>query len=572
MSDNIPYEIQMEIIKKVSNVKSLIQFRSVSKPWKSFIDSSQFINGYGSRHTQPHSHILTYYTSYSSDTKFICLVDDDIETFKVQQKKLTPFVVSPLLKQYFVSRVVGACHGLLCLYGFHKGYRKGMVVIWNPSIGKSFGIAAPYYSGTDYGFGVCPVTKDPTLVDIKHRINMPWYVEVFTLSSRVWNVIPSSNLPRQSVRLNPKTQVVIGRFIYWGAFDMTSADAKYIVVSFDLITKEFKVVDLPDSLRNVCVAKLRESLVVYGSVYVDGAECCGVWVMEHDSSFRKLFTIGARVSEILGFSKSGETIFEIRKEGVSLATLDVYDPCSHEIKNLEISGVDSSFFMGSYKESLLLLDHLDSRGTEIRDDGMAILGRGNAPISCLALRGCKWAIRNCLLVTNKAMKALAKRGRLQHEFRLLRNLDICNRQGIYLKSVKYLKKPYFHALQWTGIGQTSLILIANTVLPQICRERPWLTICKDGCEVGCRDGWCVHWGTEIRDDGMAILGRGNAPISYLSLRGCKWVTDKGIKFLLGSKGLIELCIKNCLLVMNKAMKALAKRGRLQHELRLLRKT
>ncbi|GKB55339.1 probable galacturonosyltransferase 7 isoform X2 [Tanacetum coccineum] len=338
MSDNIPYEIQLEIIKKVSNVKSFIQFRSVSKPWKSFIDSSQFINGYGSRHTQPHSHILTYYTSYSSDTKFICLVDDDIETFKVQQKKLTPFVVSPLLKQYFVSRVVGACHGLLCLYGFHKGYRKGMVVIWNPSIGKSFGIAAPYYSGTDYGFGVCPVTKDPTLVKIKHEFDMPWHVEVFTLSSGVWN----------------------------GANDMTYADAKYIVVSFDLITKEFKLVDLPDSLRNeldgthVSLAKLRESLVVYGSICVDGTECCGVWVMERDSSFRKLFTIGARVSKILGFSKNGETIFEIRKEGVRLATIDVYDPRSQQINNLRISGVEGSFFMGSYKESLLLLDYSDS--------------------------------------------------------------------------------------------------------------------------------------------------------------------------------------------------------------------
>ncbi|GJT14246.1 F-box domain, cyclin-like protein [Tanacetum coccineum] len=43
-------------------------------------------------------------------------------------------------------------------------------------------------------------------------------------------------------------------------------------------------------------------------------------------------------------------------------------------------------------------------------------------------------------------------------------------------------------------------------------------------------------GTEIRDDGMAILGQGNAPISCLSLRGCKWVTDNGIKLLLGSKG------------------------------------
>ncbi|GKC89009.1 probable LRR receptor-like serine/threonine-protein kinase isoform X2, partial [Tanacetum coccineum] len=84
MSDNIPFDIQMEIIKKVSSVKSLIQFRSVSKPWKSFIDSSEFIKGYGARHTYPHSHILSYISDalYEGESKYICLVDDDIETFK----------------------------------------------------------------------------------------------------------------------------------------------------------------------------------------------------------------------------------------------------------------------------------------------------------------------------------------------------------------------------------------------------------------------------------------------------------------------------------------------------------
>ncbi|GKE73317.1 probable galacturonosyltransferase 7 isoform X2, partial [Tanacetum coccineum] len=215
MSDNIPFEIQMEIIKKVSNVKSLIQFRSVSKPWKSFIDSSDFIKGYGARHTQPHSRILSYrYHSWKGDANFICLVDDDNETFKIQQE-LAPSVVSPLLKQYTVYKVVGACHGLLCLYGLHKSYKKTMAVIWNPSIGKSFGIVAPWNIWTDdyrtdYGFGVCPVTKDPTLVKIKHRIGMPWHVEVFTLSSRVWNVIPSSNILFESIRIDlkphPKTQ------------------------------------------------------------------------------------------------------------------------------------------------------------------------------------------------------------------------------------------------------------------------------------------------------------------------------------------------------------------------------
>ncbi|MFS8020210.1 putative F-box domain-containing protein [Helianthus anomalus] len=48
MSDNIPFEIQVEIIKKL-RVKSLIQFRSVSKAWKSLIDSSDFITHYNTQ-------------------------------------------------------------------------------------------------------------------------------------------------------------------------------------------------------------------------------------------------------------------------------------------------------------------------------------------------------------------------------------------------------------------------------------------------------------------------------------------------------------------------------------------
>ncbi|GJS03146.1 probable galacturonosyltransferase 7 isoform X2 [Tanacetum coccineum] len=374
MSDNIPFDIQQEIIKKVSNVKSLVQFRSVSKRWKSFIDSSEFIAGYGARHTHPHSFILRY--------KFdkICLVDDDNETFEVQPE-FAPFVLSPLLK-LIVSYIVGTCHGLLCLFGLHKGYGKWMIVIWNPSIRKSFGIALPHYYQMNrqtltyplfkqlmFGFGVCPVTKDPTVVKIVSPCNKPRYVEVFTLSSGVWNVIPSGKLPRQSIKLDSQAQVVIDRFIYWGAYEKTFTDdgesaTNDMVVSFDLITKKFKVVELPDSLtKELCshcsVSKLNESLVVYGSIKVQGAGCCGVWVMEHDSSFRKLFSIRAPLYTLFGFRKNGEPIFEIPNADGQFTTLNVYNPSSQQIKNLGILGEEGSVFMGSYKESLLLLAHSD---------------------------------------------------------------------------------------------------------------------------------------------------------------------------------------------------------------------
>ncbi|GJU20797.1 hypothetical protein Tco_1154139 [Tanacetum coccineum] len=116
------------------------------------------------------------------------------------------------------------------------------------------------------------------------------------------------------------------------------------------------------------------------------------------------------------------------------------------------------------------------------DTGMILLSESCKGLEPLKLHGFS-SVGN--LVTDEAMKVLAVRGRLQDESKLLRRLDIFNRPGISAK-YKYLKKPLFRGLQWTGIGETRLIRIGDVGLG-IIQERSWLTICKDGCEVGCRD-------------------------------------------------------------------------------------
>ncbi|GKC87324.1 reverse transcriptase domain-containing protein [Tanacetum coccineum] len=327
------------------------------------INNNNYSNLY-TRNTQPHSFILSYKVRYGEDdVKYIRLVEDD-NNFKVQKQEFAPSVVSPLIKHLSATRFVGACHGLVCLYCFMKN----MLVIWNPSTRKSFGIADPNHLNARgyniYGFGVCPDTSDSTVPKIIQTHNKPWHVEVFTLSSGVWNVIRSSNLVCQSIKLTSSPHVVIDTFIYWVACEKTLAyHDKYMVVSFDLITKEFKPVHLPDSLTYnqrvpVSLCKLRESLVVCGST--DRAEFCDVWIKQHDSSFKKLFSIHAWVIKYWGLQR-GEPIFETEKEIERLlTTLDVYDSSSQQINNLGIYGVKGTFVMGSYKESPLLLDHLDS--------------------------------------------------------------------------------------------------------------------------------------------------------------------------------------------------------------------
>nr|GFB49180.1 hypothetical protein [Tanacetum cinerariifolium] len=117
MSDNIPFDIQMQIIKKIHDVMSLIQFRSISKQWKSFVDSSEFINWYDARNTQPHSFILSYKVHYGKDdVKYIRLAEDgNNESFMVQKQELAPSVVSPLIKQFSTTRFVV----VLRLYGHY---------------------------------------------------------------------------------------------------------------------------------------------------------------------------------------------------------------------------------------------------------------------------------------------------------------------------------------------------------------------------------------------------------------------------------------------------------------------
>ncbi|GJV97586.1 F-box domain containing protein [Tanacetum coccineum] len=59
MSDKIPMEIHMEIM-QILHVKYLLQFRTVSKTWKSSIDSWNFLVSYGVRPTQPSRFLVTY--------------------------------------------------------------------------------------------------------------------------------------------------------------------------------------------------------------------------------------------------------------------------------------------------------------------------------------------------------------------------------------------------------------------------------------------------------------------------------------------------------------------------------
>nr|GFA08658.1 hypothetical protein [Tanacetum cinerariifolium] len=89
-----------------------------------------------------------------------------------------------------------------------------------------------------------------------------------------------------------------------------------------------KVADVKSLIR----FRLRESLVLFVPNEKVQIPVCGVWKMEHDESFTKLFTIrtpGYTINKIFEFRKNGELVMETAKVVGQFATIELYEHLLH---------------------------------------------------------------------------------------------------------------------------------------------------------------------------------------------------------------------------------------------------
>ncbi|KAK1413556.1 hypothetical protein QVD17_35331 [Tagetes erecta] len=382
MSDNIPFEIQIEIIKKLP-IKSLIQFRSVSKSWRSLIDSSDFIH-----HYRTHTHHLLVSLAGLDDFDRDCFSFIDDDTFPQHR---VSFNRHSFINNLYFTSIINITHGLICLYWRYEEdrrkniiYEKDMAIIWNPIIRKAVVVIVPNVARNVYdtvlGFGVCRETNDAKIVKItciesyrwsfynKRLMNsIPWQVEVFTLSTGAWRR-PCNNLPRKSIRFSCDSEVVDG-VLYWFADDVEPGfSICNLIMSFDLTTEEFKEVKLPDSLarpdKKLLISKRRECLIVLDyDEDEDELDVYDVWMMEDgiSNSFTKLFSVNGEMyplASIHGFRKSGEPVFKV-SEGDKCGEVVVYEPYSEHFDELGIYVGRRAITVSPYVETLLLHDKPD---------------------------------------------------------------------------------------------------------------------------------------------------------------------------------------------------------------------
>ncbi|GJY56161.1 hypothetical protein Tco_0455276 [Tanacetum coccineum] len=200
-----------------------------------------------------------------------------------------------------------------------------------------------------------------------------WHVLLYCLNSDTWRVLGNARLPRIRIRIKRSWGVaVVGSCIFWGCSrtiynDGGSSYNLYMLVSFDLIKHRFHVLDIPTQLRNdlpvpFYISKLENSLVISRNhIGNDENRYLCAWLLEVEgavvTSWRVLFVMPSQnIAKLIGFTMDDDPIVEVDMGHEIANTLAVYDRPSQEFHTLGTVGNGGSFFIGPYKESLILVN------------------------------------------------------------------------------------------------------------------------------------------------------------------------------------------------------------------------
>ncbi|PWA89912.1 F-box domain-containing protein [Artemisia annua] len=366
MSENIPIEVQMDIVRRLS-VKSVAQCRTVCKMWRSRIESMHFTKRFGVRMNSANNYVLLYERSFKG------------YAFYVDQN----FGLTPVESDISYSRLIplGWSHGV-CALSFGPIVRHFMFLFWNPSVQKSVGAYVPYYTlGQEYekrllGFGVRPHNFDPIILKIAFPFDPkePWSVQLFTLSSRSWRSLENEFLLPHTFRIKKESQANIGRHIYWCGYEKfigndASSYKSYVIVSFDMLSYRFQILNIPDHLLRqlplpFCVTSIGDNLVVSGNLQGDEHCVFCIWVLSiHGgtiSSFTNLLTIPSPIAlKLIGFHDNIDPIIEVPSQEGFTASLFLYRMATGGFQSLGIEGDPGSFFIKPFCHSIVLQSHAD---------------------------------------------------------------------------------------------------------------------------------------------------------------------------------------------------------------------
>ncbi|KAL2553622.1 F-box protein CPR30 [Forsythia ovata] len=327
---NIPEDWVMDVLSRL-RVKSLLRFRSVSKSWRTLIDSPSFIKIHMERSMK------------MKMAQSTCRGDPHpIRDPEVLPHPFGHRYTSVSFKGLYRIRLVGSCNGLLCFVDCAD-----RIVLWNLATRKYFqlqylGIELPKSAIRDhyvnYGFGYDSATDDYKVIRLitafNNSLSVCSLVELYSLKSDSWTRLGDF----MGFDFGVDYGILVGGALYWIRYQR---DIGSTIVAFDLTREEFNFVPLPDLSGNFTLTNLGNYQGCLSLFFRsdEKADPSIVWVMKElgvKDSWTKVFGVDCTYSYMRNIDHS-----KSKSETLSLwvknkETLEWYNKENKTLENIKI--------------------------------------------------------------------------------------------------------------------------------------------------------------------------------------------------------------------------------------------
>ncbi|EYU30853.1 hypothetical protein MIMGU_mgv1a022298mg [Erythranthe guttata] len=242
---DLPQEIIELILSKLS-LKSLLQFKTVSKSWNTLISDPIFVKNHHQQSKQSNSNDLFLHKKSWNSSDGFSLVRLEDEKLRTQR------VIAP---PHGWEHVLCFCEGLLLI----QQYGSRRLALWNPSTGAEKSLWLPYNCFKS-NFGLC---RDPITDDFKVVIASWEHYMVYSFKNNSWK----KRIKYECVEYY-RTQYIPGVCVDGASYWLWLSQNATIIMYFDPRDDKFKILQKTESVvvegnEPVFVAELRGRLCVY---------------------------------------------------------------------------------------------------------------------------------------------------------------------------------------------------------------------------------------------------------------------------------------------------------------------
>ncbi|XP_027351841.1 F-box/kelch-repeat protein At3g06240-like [Abrus precatorius] len=252
----LPHELIEEILLRLP-VKSLLRFKSVCKSWLNLISDPQFAKSqFDLAAVKTHRLLLrsTNRSIKSLDIEASLRDDSSFLNLLLPPPPLSPFLFHGV--HHEGVEILGTCRGLVLLL-----YRRGDIVLWNPSIGVHkrvshspfCGIVELFLQGFGhpvlYGFGYDASTEDYCIIFIATAINYQTVIEIFSMKANSWSSVKRegvASFPYELLGFEFRAGLHLNGAIHW--LVLSEIKKERVIIGFDLMEKVLFEIPLPDEL------------------------------------------------------------------------------------------------------------------------------------------------------------------------------------------------------------------------------------------------------------------------------------------------------------------------------------